>query len=86
MNIGRIPLIVAVAVEAVLLLCHSESSVAGIYCDGWIDFDKNGVKDVYEDPSQPTDAVVSVRRARTSVCAIISRYHKLNSKDKEGER
>lgn len=24
-----------------------------IYHDGWIDFDKNGKKDVYEDPSQP---------------------------------
>ncbi|MFO1477872.1 MAG: beta-glucosidase BglX [Verrucomicrobiota bacterium] len=26
-----------------------------IYRDGWIDFDKNGARDVYEDPSQPVD-------------------------------
>lgn len=26
---------------------------ASIYRDGWIDFNKNGVKDVYEDPSRP---------------------------------
>ena len=30
----------------------------GIYRDGWIDFNKNGVRDVYEDPSQPVDARV----------------------------
>ena len=24
-----------------------------IYHDGWIDLDKNGKKDVYEDPAQP---------------------------------
>lgn len=27
-----------------------------IYKNGWIDFNKNGVKDVYEDPSAPIDA------------------------------
>ena len=27
-----------------------------IYHKGWIDFNKNGVKDVYEDPSAPIDA------------------------------
>ena len=30
----------------------------GIYRKGWIDFNKNGVKDVYEDPSAPVDARV----------------------------
>jgi len=30
----------------------------GIYHRGWIDLDKNGVKDVYEDPAQPIDARV----------------------------
>src|ERR1700744_1231844 len=26
-----------------------------IYHDGWIDFNKNGVKDIFEDPAQPVD-------------------------------
>ena len=31
----------------------SAAEPASIYRDGWIDLDKNGKKDVYEDPSQP---------------------------------
>ena len=27
-----------------------------IYHKGWIDFNKNGIKDVYEDPRAPLDA------------------------------
>lgn len=27
-----------------------------MYRKGWIDFNKNGVKDVYEDPSAPLEA------------------------------
>ncbi|MFR9620725.1 MAG: glycoside hydrolase family 3 N-terminal domain-containing protein [Rikenellaceae bacterium] len=30
-----------------------------IYHKGWIDYNKNGVKDIYEDPTQPTDARVA---------------------------
>ncbi|HEY8969284.1 MAG TPA: hypothetical protein VIM64_09325, partial [Puia sp.] len=26
-----------------------------IYHDGWIDFNKNGVKDIFEDPTQPVE-------------------------------
>ena len=29
----------------------------GIYKKGWIDFNKNGVKDIYEDPSAPIEAI-----------------------------
>jgi beta-glucosidase len=32
---------------------------SSIYHDGWIDLNKNGRKDVYEDPSQPVDARVA---------------------------
>ena len=35
-----------------------EKADSGIYHDSWIDFNKNGKKDVYEDPSQPVDARV----------------------------
>jgi beta-glucosidase len=31
----------------------------GIYHDGWIDFNKNGVMDVFEDPAQPVDRRVT---------------------------
>lgn len=30
-----------------------------LYKDGWIDFNKNGVKDIYEDPSAPIEARVA---------------------------
>lgn len=30
----------------------------GIYKKGWIDFNKNGVKDIYEDPRHPIEARV----------------------------
>ena len=26
-----------------------------IYHDGWIDFNKNGIKDIFEDPAQPVE-------------------------------
>ena len=43
-----------------VLLCIGAYAGSGptIYKKGWIDFDKNGVKDVYEDPSAPLDARV----------------------------
>ena len=31
----------------------------GIYHKGWIDFNKNGRKDIYEDPSRPRDERVA---------------------------
>lgn len=33
-------------------------AMPGIYHDGWVDFNKNGKKDVYEDPSKPVEARV----------------------------
>ena len=49
-----------------IALCIAVSLCAGlnaggnpnIYKKGWIDFNKNGIKDVYEDPSAPIDARV----------------------------
>ena len=32
---------------------------ASIYHNGWIDFNKNGVKDVFEDPAQPVERRIS---------------------------
>ena len=41
------------ALVAVVLL--AQSGQPGIYKDGWIDFNKNGVKDPYEDPAISVD-------------------------------
>ena len=40
------------------VLVQNADAKGGIYHKGWIDFNKNGVKDVYEDPKQPIDARV----------------------------
>ena len=42
-----------------ILLAPAGYAQAQIYHDGWIDFNKNGGKDVYEDPSQSIEARVS---------------------------
>ena len=43
------------------------ASAEGIYHDGWIDFNKNGRKDVYEDPSRPRGERVRDLLSRMSV-------------------
>ncbi|HXI29610.1 MAG TPA: glycoside hydrolase family 3 N-terminal domain-containing protein, partial [Vicinamibacterales bacterium] len=43
--------LLALALAALLL----QPAAGSIYKDGWIDFDKNGVKDPYEDPSAPVE-------------------------------
>src|SRR5438270_4321244 len=49
------------SVLTVLLLIpvFSFSQQAGIYHKGWIDFNKNGRKDIFEDPSEPVDKRVA---------------------------
>lgn len=47
-----------ICIAVSLLLCVSPGVFAqksSVYHKGWIDFNKNGVMDVYEDPSQPID-------------------------------
>lgn len=43
----------------ILLVCCSFNRSVVIYQDRWIDFNKNGRKDVYEDASKPIDARVN---------------------------
>ncbi len=47
-------LILSAALAFSLIVCFSQSS--NIYHQGWIDFNKNGKKDLFEDPSQPAAA------------------------------
>ena len=50
----RIALCIAVSLCAGVYASNNP----GIYKKGWIDFNKNGVKDIYEDPSAPIEARV----------------------------
>ncbi len=34
---------------------HAQDDKSGIYHDGWVDFNKNGKQDVFEDPSKPVE-------------------------------
>ncbi len=43
----------ALAAGSLFCLAASAASPPSIYHDGWIDLDKNGKRDVYEDSSQP---------------------------------
>ena len=42
-----------------LAFAATAADTSSIYHDGWIDFDKNGKKDVYEDPAQPVNKRVN---------------------------
>ena len=46
------------SIIVLVFLCISSSAFAQqnpIYHSGWIDFNKNSIKDIFEDPSQPID-------------------------------
>ena len=45
--------VMGLGLAAALPLAGWAMPQGGIYRDGWIDFNKNGTKDVFEDPSQP---------------------------------
>ena len=42
-----------------LVVPHGAAGKGSIYHKGWIDFNKNGKKDVYEDPKAPIDARIA---------------------------
>jgi beta-glucosidase len=44
---------------ALLLFSGNKLTAQSIYHQGWIDFNKNGKKDIFEDPSQPNDQRVN---------------------------
>src|ERR1700742_548945 len=48
-----------------ILTCFAQTK--SIYHDGWIDFNKNGIKDLFEDPSQPVDLRVADLLAQMTV-------------------
>ena len=44
---------------AAAFIAASSAASGSIYREGWIDFNKNGVRDVYEDPDQPVESRVA---------------------------
>lgn len=61
--------------RAIILLSLLTS---GIYHNGWIDFNKNGVKDVYEDASAPVSArvedLLSQMNVEEKTCQLVTLY------------
>ena len=49
-----------------------------IYHDGWIDLDKNGKKDVYEDPAQPVQKRVADLLKRMTLAEKIGQLQQLD--------
>jgi beta-glucosidase len=62
-----------------LLLCQDTAAQrASIYHQGWIDLNKNGRKDIYEDPTQPIDARIDDLLAQMTLeektCQMVTLY------------
>ena len=74
------------SIAACMLACAAANAGEGIYHDGWIDFNKNGRKDVYEDPSQSVEKRVADLLSQMTVeeksCQLSTLYgYKLHLKD-----
>ena len=56
-------------------LLHAQTN---IYHDGWIDFNKNGKKDIFEDPSQPINARIKNLLSQMTIdektCQLVTLY------------
>lgn len=55
-----------------------QAQQASIYHEGWIDFNKNGKKDIYEDPKQPIEArindLISQMNTDEKTCQMVTLY------------
>lgn len=61
-----------------LALALTGAAPESIYHNGWIDFNKNGQKDIYEDPAQSVDARVEDLLRQMTVeektCQLVTLY------------
>ncbi|GAF02781.1 glycoside hydrolase family 3 protein [Saccharicrinis fermentans] len=59
-------------------LTATQRNISNIYHKGWIDFNKNGLKDIYEDPSQSTEArvqdLLSQMTIEEKTCQMVTLY------------
>ena len=60
-------LIIGISVLCLGLVGNVQAQNKRMYRKGWIDFNKNGVKDIYEDPSQPVEKRVADLLSQMSV-------------------
>jgi beta-glucosidase len=60
------------------LFVSGQTSNKNLYHKGWIDFNKNGIKDIYEDPLQPIDKrvddLVSQMTIEEKTCQMVTLY------------
>ena len=54
-RVGMIAAVLAIALSPGAVVQHPAAGADAIYHDGWIDFDKNGQKDPFEDPAVPVE-------------------------------
>ncbi len=63
---------------ATAVLALGNNATAEIYRDGWIDFNKNGVKDTFEDPSAPIesriDNLLGMMTVQEKTCQLATLY------------
>src|SRR5208283_313058 len=77
------PLLYAPTYEECMRTAKPVVTRKDIYHDGWIDLNKNGRKDVYEDPTQPEDRRLDDLIARMTLdektvqCATLYGYHRV---------
>lgn len=60
-------LIICISALCLGLVGNVQAQNKKMYRNGWIDFNKNGVKDIYEDPSQPVEKRVADLLSQMSV-------------------
>lgn len=59
----------------IIFAMNALGTVPGMYHEGWVDFNKNGVKDIYEDPAQPVEKRVADLIAQMSLEEKIGQLH-----------
>ena len=71
-------ILLAIAVRAPAFAAKKPAKPSKIYKKGWIDFNKNGRMDVYEDPSAPIDAriedLLSQMTMEEKTCQMVTLY------------
>jgi beta-glucosidase len=65
----------ALFLTGILFALNALGTVPEIYHEGWIDFNKNGTKDVYEDSTQPVEKRVADLMAQMSLEEKIGQLH-----------
>lgn len=73
----KVTMILGAALLVSTCLSASPAARSGkkkIYHKGWIDFNKNGIKDLYEDPAQPIDLRVEDLLKQMTLGKVIPKF------------